>query len=424
MQVLFTTLYGLGVIVLLIFILRQFLDYEREGIAFMLVVALFIFKCLMGWTNFLYVELSLGKGDALGYARQALELCRSLYLDPAFFRTEFFMQDYVLPDEINPMSRDTTFWQGLGIGIHRMILTIFMMMSFGSTYILTIWFGILSFLGQWYIFKSFSRIYPQQRVALFLFINLLPLTAFWSPGLSKESYMLLSIGGILYNSLRIKSNDYSARHILGLMLGFVLLFLVRNFYIFSLLPCLIFWLLTPERFRYNFWFYLGLGLISCSAFLLSSYLPEDSAFNFYHHVADRQSEFLALGKRGSYLEIPQLLPHGANFFQVLSISFNHVFLRPWISDIYKPDQVLYLLSNLMSWILVLSSLRGIQKSDMQRSFFWFILSFTVANMLFIGLSVTAYGAICRYKMVFDLLFLTTFFGIFSRKYLSSFIKNQ
>ncbi len=407
--------YGVLVFAYLYWILRLSLVPEKYGIALPLFASFWVFKCAIALVNFHYFEQRMTGSDAVAYTSETLNICKSLFYNPEIFIREFITDWGTFPDDINILSRSTRFWEQLGFNIHRRILIICNLLSFGNPYIVTLWFSVISFTGQWYIYKLFRKYYPSQSRLILSIVMLLPVAAFWSPSISKEGYMLLSFAMILYNTYRIKFESFTRLNIFGLVIGFVLLFMVRNFYIFTLLPFFLTWLFASRYDRRMPRLYITVALIGLTIFILSSFLPEDSIFNFYQNVADRQQEFLKNRNGGSFLQLDRLQPHAKNLGRVILQSLNHVFFRPFFTEAKKPDQLLYALSNTFDLIIIIASLFLTRGRRLYSSFFWFMILFSLINLTLIGMTVPAYGAISRYKMIFSLfLMLTLIVSIYPR----------
>ncbi len=407
--------------VLIFYLFRYWKQLGTSQLPLWVFATLFSFKAVCGIVNYMYFYEYVGGGDAIFYTKDCYRLCASLYDDPSVFWNELkYWPQY--PGRFDILDRSSHFWEELGVNLHWKIIMVLTLLSFGKPFVVALLFSFLSFIGQSFLWKAFVHFQPNKKWLFLIAIFLIPTVSFWTAGIAKETYILLGLGIVIFYTTVFKSAKGKRKWgaLLLIILGFLLLFVVRNFFVLSLLPFYLLWILSYSMKSIKVaWLYLGILLISGVLFLSSSLLPPENPLNVYKRFADRQTEFLKISKDGSSVNLTSIenikdLPK-ASLESVANTMF-----RPYPSDISKSTHFLAFLDTYTILILLLLSIWLISKPNIYSPFFFFILSYTCVNIFLIGLTIPNLGAISRYKSVFIMLLLAAFFMINSIN--SNFIK--
>ncbi len=393
--------------ILFFFLFREWRGLGTSQLAPLVFSFLFVIKLVCGLANYAYFFGHSGS-DAVAYTRECYTICSYLHTDPAAFWHEIsYWGDY--PGGFDILSRNTRFWEQLGFNIHRRVLIVLTLLSFGKPFVVACLFSLISFIGQSFLWRAFVHYQPAKKRLFLIPIFMIPTVSFWTAGIAKESYILLGLGLIVYFTIHLRSQRSSVSSWFCLIFGIILLGMVRNFFLLSLLPFYLVWVLSYRlRSRNIPRLYLGLSILFGALFLASSLLPEQSPMNVYHRFAQRQAEFLNVAKGGSSVPLESIadirrLPKAT--MQALQ----NTLLRPYPSDIEKVSQLLAALDTYIVLILILLCAWLAPKQNLYRSFFFFMVSYSLANIVLIGLTVPNLGAISRYKSIFILLLLASFF---------------
>jgi hypothetical protein len=129
--------------------------------------------------------------------------------------------------------------------------------------------------------------------------------------------------------------------------------------------------------------------------------------NFPQKISDRQQDFFRL-KGGSEVPLDSLGTSLTDYIKILPQAANHVFIRPYPGE---ESSLLYKFSMLESWGLVIMFLLSViyPASDLRRiisiPMVLAIIFYGLSNYLLIGYTIPFLGAIVRYRIIFETLFL-------------------
>jgi hypothetical protein len=74
----------------------------------------------------------------------------------------------------------------------------FNLFSFNSYFICSLFFGLVAFWGNWHLYLTISRYYPELNKKLALIIMFMPSVCFWSSGIFKDTITFACIGYLTY----------------------------------------------------------------------------------------------------------------------------------------------------------------------------------------------------------------------------------
>jgi hypothetical protein len=129
--------------------------------------------------------------------------------------------------------------------------------------------------------------------------------------------------------------------------------------------------------------------------------------DFPRKISDRQEDFFRL-KGGSKVRLDTLTSNPSSYIKVLPQALNHVLLRPY------PGEQSSLLFRIAAWetwfILAMLLLAVLYPSPttvvvLKMPFIAAVLCYVLSNYLLIGYTIPFLGAIVRYRIIFETLFL-------------------
>ena len=129
--------------------------------------------------------------------------------------------------------------------------------------------------------------------------------------------------------------------------------------------------------------------------------------DFPGKIKERQQEFFRL-KGGSQVKLDSLDERPLSYVKILPQALNHVFLRPYPGE---QSSLLYRFSALETWfcmIIFLLALVFPSRSASQvlvQPIVLTIIFYGLTNYLLIGYTIPFLGAIVRYRIIFETLFL-------------------
>src|SRR5688572_5213555 len=219
------------------------------------VTVVFTFKVLMGCVYGYLFQRYYGGDDTwmLHYGSiqeyhklmgQPLQFFADLDLTASFRRNEGFASGWYF------LLSDLEYW------IITKPLAIFNIFSRGNYYVNVVFFNLLTFWGQYLVFKVFATHFPYRRRLLVLLVFLVPPITFWLSGIRPDAWIMVGVGLTLYyfNAWLLGNK---VKHALVCLLGLAGLVIFRSPMLLLLLPGLLAWFIA-DKFRKPAW------LVFCS----------------------------------------------------------------------------------------------------------------------------------------------------------------
>ena len=112
----------------------------------------------------------------------------------------------------------------------------------GSYYTVTLLFSAFSFLGLWYGFLTFSKLYPQLKYYFFLAAFCVPTMVLWSSGVLKDTITIGAIGWLIYGFANLFIFSVKPRlSLFHIVISSVLIFMLKSYLIYLLYPAFFIW---------------------------------------------------------------------------------------------------------------------------------------------------------------------------------------
>lgn len=281
-------------------------------------------------------------------------------------------------------------------------LAIFNIFSRGNYYINVVFFNLLTFWGQYLVFKVFAARFPEKRRLLVLLVFLIPPISFWLSGIRPDAWIMVFTGLALYYFHAWLQNN-KLKHFLVFLLGVAGLVIFRSPMLLVLAPGLVAWFIADKTRKPAWIIFLTVYVVSVAAFFASSYLSPDA--NMLTYVVHRQQEFFQL-KGNTVFELNALQPTATSFLQTLPQALANTFLRPFPWEAKGALQWMAALETLAVWLLLVSALARSKNHHWKTSsLLWLSIFFGLGLYLFIGYTVPFPGAIARYKVIPELLLI-------------------
>ncbi len=322
----------------------------------------------------------------------------------AFFSTGVSFRNF---NDFFSNASDAT-WNNTDDSLFIKIVGLLNLLSGGNYYLTALLFSFFSFWGLYQIFAVSARHYPGSIVPAFILLFFMPSCLFWNSGLHKDGLIVFFTGiaiGAADKLIRRKKTIVPAAII---ALSLLLLFLFRTLNTLLLVPALTAWIISSRIRSKAAFIYMAVYLAAIIAFFLTNYLPD--IYNLPLKLAEKQHDFMTI-EANSRLPLIPLEPGFFSYLRVLPQALNHIFLRPYITEITGPLQWLAFFETntvilLITWLFFrhYRSLRLITSSP----FLLFLLAFSLSNLVVIGLTVPFTGGIVRYKSLYIMLLLLAF----------------
>lgn len=384
---------------------RKILPWQWMAVAFLAKAAA---GMIYGYIYSHYYTIS----DSWSYFNESLNDYHNLIHNPAKFFTinsgfnhfaDFFS------------TADNAFWSNTGENILIKLLAILNVFSVGNYYLDVVLFNVFSFWGLYLIYKVAIQYLPGKERWVYLLIFFWPSCLFWNSAIDKDG-LLVFFAGILI--IGIHNCILGRKLFLYLSLAIVSfagIFLIRSVNALIFIPAIPGWWIASKIYKRR----LRIFLITYSTVFILFVLSglEGSPFNLLQQLANKQHQFLTL-KANTRLPLTPLEPGFISFIKVLPESVNHIFFRPYITEISSPFHFMVFLENTGLLFIVCYIIFWKRKGRTQNltaPFNLFLWSVSLIFLLLIGYIVPFPGAIIRYKAFYFMFFLLPFISCLNKR---------
>ena len=261
-------------------------------------------------------------------------------------------------------------------------LAIFNVLSQGNYYINVVLFNLVIFWGHYWLFLFFTFLFPDSRKNLFIIIFFFLPAVFWLSGIRSDGLLFFFFALFILSLQRGK--------VVKATVGLAGTFIMRPEFALLLALATLAWRLKSYVITY-----------SVAAILFFS-------TGLDGFVARKQHQFMAL--RGSRLHLDALEPTVASYISV----FPQALLNSFFGMSFKNSfQIFAALETLLVWLIIAAALirqPRLPSDNMLRM----LLCFSVSVYLFVGYIVPFPGAIVRYRIIPELILVTTAIGIIKK----------
>lgn len=374
--------------------------FRESGISQPVLIILFLLKVIAGifygWMGVYYAGTA-QMVDTWHYHEQASIEYGLLWTNPGEYFSNLFVSGY--PNGYGGFfDSSNSYWNDLKSNVFIKFISVLHIFSFENYYINLIFYSFLSFFGPIAFFRVVKDHFPDKKNLLIIGIFLAPSFLYWCSGLHKEGFLFLAISLILYHTYQqLHAVKLKTAHVLGIVLGFLMLFLLRNFLIVVIVPALFAWVLAAKFPRKSLQLFIAVYCIFILLFFTLRYVNEK--LDLPAIVVAKQQAFLKLRGNAS-IAISELEPTALSFLvntpQAISLSA----LRPFPSDTHHLPSLFAAVETMLLLTILLVSVFFRQKRPRSPDpVLLFILFFALSLLLVIGFSVNNLGAIVRYRSI-------------------------
>ncbi|HRP57953.1 hypothetical protein [Agriterribacter sp.] len=355
--------------------------------------------------------------DSWVYFNESLAEYQNLLTHPsAFFSTGISFSN--LTDFFS--TADDAPWSNAGENLLIKLLAVFNVFSGGNYYIDIIFFNALSFWGLYLIYFVARKHIQRNGLLIFCTVFFLPSCLFWNSGIDKDGLIVFFTGVLFYAADYCITVKQTVRQLGFGVLSFAFIFLLRNVNALILLPALTAWWISIKLVSARpYLVYLIVYGACVIFFFLSPGFP--SKFNLPLKLAEKQHQFLKL-EANTVLPLTPLKPTVKSYAEVLPQAANHVFLRPYITEIKSPFHLMAFAEIILIVLIVIGAVISGAKHilpQLLQPFCLFLIMISLVGLLIIGYTVPFTGAIVRYKAWYIVLLLLPFVGSLNKNFLHS-----
>lgn len=296
------------------------------------------------------------------------------------------------------------------------LVAIFSFFSFGSYFVIQLFFSMIAFTGIWKLFKFFYELYPHLHKQLAIAVLYLPTLAFWSSGVLKDPICIGMLGWMTYAIYAgyHKKTDVLKNTIVT-FLSALILSVVKPYILFAYLPFFIlyFVLLNIHIIRNPFVKLLSILVItifSIGGFILMSDRLQKEMGNFAieklsESIKVQQNNFINMADQAesSFSLGVEYTGSAGSLLRMAPAAINATLFRPYIWESKKISTLLSSLESLTLMILTLYVLFRAGpfiffKTIIKDPMVMFCFFYSVLFALFIGATTLNFGTLVRYKI--------------------------
>lgn len=348
-----------------------------------------------GWIGVYYGQMA-QMIDTWAYHTESLSEFAALKNDPADFFSNLFRTEYE-GGYSNFFVTQNSWWNDVKANFLIKLMAIFHIFSFGHYYVNVIFICFLTFFGPVAIFRVMKDVFPTKKLQVLLATFLVPSFLYWTSGLHKEGLIFTGIALMTYHFyFGFKQNRFGIGRIFGILLGFVLVLILRNFLIITLIPPILAWIISQKLKVKPILIYAGTAVVFIGLFFLSRKIFPD--LDFPQATVNKQKEFLKLGG-GSAVEVTHLEPNFKSFVtnapQAISLSI----IRPYPSDVKHLLSLAAAIEINILLFLFLVFLVWRTNGTKLSPFLLYCIFLSFSVLMMIGYTVNILGAIVRYRSI-------------------------
>lgn len=398
------------------------LDKSPENSYFTMAIILKMFGAIFASLIYLYYY---GDGDSLYYYRRGIFLRDLLDADfstnlKVFFSSHFkydsnvMMYSYMLNSEV--ISYFTVV----------QIVTLLSYLGFKSFIGISMLFGVTSFVGNWLMYKTFCKMYPEMYKYFAFGTLFLPSLIFWGSGLFKDTITYSAVGFIFwgfYNIFFLKRRLIIS--VVTMLISIYLVSVIKAYIVIVLMPFLILWKILTIRDKIQNKFIrvfatplLFLIVIGISLPLIQKTTSLDARFSL-DQLEDRANDMMwwhSYAKdlygdngNGSSYTLGNNDLSGFGLVKKLPLAFNVTFFRPYIFEVSGATMLLSAVESmffLYLFLKVIFKLFSSKNKYGQRAIsaifsnpdLIFMFGFSIVFGIGVGMTSYNFGALSRYKI--------------------------
>lgn len=373
----------------------------KSGLAPKYLVAFFLVRAAMGVINCYLSYHYFTVSDSLTFHNVGLNEYYLLTTDPAYFFSETFTNYHNHYSGLLETSQ--SFWNNLKTNVIVKTLAILDVLTRRNFYVNTLIFNIPVFFGTVALFRALKTYFQKYHSILAISVFLFPSALFYTSSIHRDGLVWMSLGLIIYVLNQFFSKGYSWKRLLLFLFSFLLIFSLRNYVAFIIVPALAAWWLSWKKEKYSAAiFTMILMLCILLFFSLRNFIP---LADFPQYVANRQADFNEIAEVSrTYLPMNPLTPDFYSFLKSFPLAFKHAFLLPFIGNMQSTMELPFALEILL--IEILFCIWLFQRKKSSAPMIYFILFICIINMVMIGYTVPNLGAIIRYRSIYlNLIFI-------------------
>lgn len=379
------------------FWLRRTPSVDHLDLSRRFLFSIFLFKLLMGGAYLLIYKYYFVEGDTFAYLQESTLIGKSFWEYPTYYFANIFGSGAAAPEGATVFLYPPAhlFWKDLGTYVLVHFHALLYPFTNGLYGVHLFFIGLLGWLASLNFYHIFKQVLHLPKHLLLVCCFFLPSLSFWTAGMHKDVYVYYGLSLFCLGLLRWQQQENNIG--LPLVSGIIVIGLTRYYLLPLLLPATLAYLITLRQkriFTAYFLVYLGslvIALVSCELLLGKS---------IFEILSQRQLEFLAEKGGSSIVEGTPFEPTFWGVLSALPVAVFNIIARPFL---WECKDILQLVASLemVSFMVLLAfslSYKKIAATNIH-PLVYFLLAYTISNLLLVGLLVYNIGTLVRYRAI-------------------------
>ena len=373
---------------------------RSSGLPSRLLIFFFLLKisigCVYGYWYF-YQE----HADTWYFHKGALDEYNLLFSDPWNYLTNLSHTDYP-GGWRNIFSNENSDWNDLKDHLVVKFISIMHIFSFGNYYVNVVIYSFITFFSFVFLYKGLSRFYGSINPAATIFLFLTPSCLFWTSGIHKDGLILLSISIVIYQLSKFScQGTRRLKTWIIITVAMMFMFILRSYAMLALVPAIIALVICRLRQVSPPKSFLVVYAMGIAFFFLGGLIH--SSTDFPQKIVNYRTEFQQM-PGDSRLSQGRLQPTVISFIRHTPEAVDHAMFRPYL---WQAKSVMEIVAGveITGFLIIIIITVFFHKHSSPRAVDWFLVSYSISVLLFIGFIVSFSGAIVRYRAIYLMLIL-------------------
>lgn len=404
----------------------------KESPEYKYFIIAFSLKVLGGFVYALLTIYYYKAGDTLGYYHGAYCLTDEIINNPsngiAILLSKFnphLSAEYSAAESYYFMDINST--DVLTVIKLATVFNFFGLFSFGTT---TVLFSTFSFIGIWAAYSNFCKLYPRYHKSLLVGFFVMPTIIIMGGGILKDTVTLSCMGWLIYSfsNIFILKRRYFLSVVIAVIAS-IFIILIKPYILYVLLPSLLIWgqsnlknLIKGSFIRIILIPSIVTSIAIGTFFVfqkLSSEAGRYSLENMQSTLEGFQTwhQFLATTENQSGYTLGKMDFSPSGYLKMAPAGFNVTFFRPYLWEIRNIPTLVGAMESFvlfcLFWYLLLKYRTRFFVIIKTNKDILFMLIFSTLFGIIVGISSYNFGALARYKMPAQMLFVTALVLIYN-----------
>ncbi len=385
-------------IILFLFLIYKWKFFNIYGITKQVLIAAFLFRIVLGCSNYFIWQNVIGHGDSLRYFNDSKLVYATLPEHPGdFLRLVFGYYKTILPEDLQHYVAEGSIAQSVPEYHMVRINALLNIFSFGNPYgnIILLSFvyfaGLITLLKTLLKFKLITNFSKLQQFIIFF----IPSVVFWSSGLLKEGPTLLLLCIIIVQCLHLEK-QFEFKRILYLFFALFFLLLIRDYLLALIIPNLFIWYFAKRTPQTAYRVFIVCTASAITILFAVAWLQPQ--LNIVLWLKSEQNYFLMAPDDPDY-QFKALNGQIWDIFTKIPYAINNVLFRPNIFHSNDSFRIYQSIELIFAWLFLIYAIQKRRHPFNFSPTLLFMLYFAIELLFVYGLITVDADTLSRYRSI-------------------------